>query len=346
MKGLKHLSIWISVALYVACLGLPAYYSGSTHDSAISLGLLMIGFLGPFFGHYSWFANLFYLFALIFFGKPKLSALLGVLALILGLSFLFHSQISFGEGGPVRIIGYGYGYYLWIMAIGLIPIGQFLKVYFEEPSREGTVFKTIFFLSWVGGCTSVFMHHFYSESESQYSFEKKRNQIFSASCKSAKYAIYIKDEKTDSIFFDPDWGVEIKKNRYGWHMDSGGVVSLGVINSGMIKFYETADRDFSQTGKYLRFYLKDYKGLGVDVLESKHAVITEVKKLGKNLRITESHVIIKNFKTNEVIAETKYVFDAMNGRFCNGIEDITHFSTSIFVSEVLNLKKEYASAYD
>jgi hypothetical protein len=348
MKENRDMGIWISIALYALCLAFPAYYIGDAHEPQNSLSLLMMGWLGILDGHFSWFANLFYLLALIKYKKPNVSAGFGLLALILALSFLTHARIIVSEAPSYKdIVGYGYGYFFWVAAIGQLSLAQLLKISFKNSPPKGPAIKGIFYLGWFAICTSTFIYHYYLKEGSQNSLEQERDKVFFESCKTAKYAIYVKNEKTDSIYFHPDWGVEIKKWKDGkWHFGGIGVQGLGKLNSGMLKFYETADRNYAETGTYRRFYPKDHKGLEANSIESTHSVITERRDLAKNLNIHESHIIIKNVKNHQVIAEVKYVFDRTNGRFCDGRQDIDYFSTSKFVIDALNLEREYKSIYD
>ncbi len=348
MKENRDMGIWISIALYALCLAFPAYYIGEAHEPQNSFSLLLMGWLGPLDGHFSWLANLFYLLALIMYKKPNVSVGFGLLALILALSFLSHKRIIVSEAPTYKnIVGYGYGYFFWVAAIGQLSLTQLLSINFKNSPPKGTTIKSIFYLGWLAVCTSIFVYHYYLKENSQNTLEQERYRVFSDSCKTAKYAIFIKNEKTDSIYFHPDWGVEIKKWKDGkWHLGGAGVQGLGKLNSGMLKFYEADDRNYAETGTYRRFYPKDHKGLETDSIESTHSVITERRDLVKNLNIFESHIIIKNMKNNQVIAEAKYVFDRTNGRFCDGRHGTDYFSTSKFVIEALNLEREYTSIYD
>lgn len=348
MKENRDMGIWISIALYALCLAFPAYYIGDAHEPQSSLSLLLMGWLGPLDGHFSWFANLFYLLALIKYKKPNVSAGFGILALILALSFLTQERVIVSEAPSYKdIVTYGYGYFFWVSAIGQLSLTQLLSISFKNSPPKGLAIKSILYIGWLVICTSTFMYHYYLKEGSQNSLEQERNRVFSDSCKTAKYAIFVRNEKTDSIYFHPDWGVEIKKWKDGkWYFGGVGVQGLGKLNSGMLKFYETIDRNHAETNTYRRFYPKDHKGLETDSIESNHSVITERRDLARNLNIFESHIVITNLKNNQVIAELKYVFDKTNGRFCDGRQDIDYYSTSKFVIEALNLEREYPSIYD
>jgi hypothetical protein len=323
----------------LVCLVFPAYYIGVTREPQESLALLFTGWFGPLDGHFAWFANLFYVLALISYRKPKLSAIFGFFALALALSFLGYEQVITSEVPTYKkIVAYGYGYFLWVVAIGLMAIAQLLAACFQEPSIEGSILKVASFVIWIVGCTSAFAHHFYYQSNSQNSFEQKRNSVFNEACKSAKYAIYIKNEKADSIFFDPDGGVAISKLKNGkWYLSHVGVEGAPLLNGGFLKFYEKKETRLDSAGKKVRFYHGDYQGVEIEKFESSHAVLTETQKLGKNLSVEVYSIVIKNLNSNEVIAETKYVLDSINGRFCNGAERKGRFSTSEFIREALNL---------
>ena len=61
MDKIKHKCLWFSLALYATGFAFPAYYIGNTHEPQNSSSLLLMGWLGPLDGHFSWFANLFFL---------------------------------------------------------------------------------------------------------------------------------------------------------------------------------------------------------------------------------------------------------------------------------------------
>lgn len=124
----KYIHIWISIALFLACLFFPAFYTTEGVEEAIawnSLLVLIFGWLGVFIGIFYWYANIFYLFALIKIKDLHMSSSLGFVAFGLGLLFLTQEEILANESGDMTsITGYGWGYILWIASLGIFWIGQ------------------------------------------------------------------------------------------------------------------------------------------------------------------------------------------------------------------------------
>jgi hypothetical protein len=85
--------------------------------------LLLIGLIGVFAGYFEWLANPLLLAAWVFSfaGKNKIVLLLGVLASVFMVGFLFrHSMIASEAPTYEKIVGYGAGYWLWLASGGLM----------------------------------------------------------------------------------------------------------------------------------------------------------------------------------------------------------------------------------
>ena len=85
--------------------------------------LLLIGLIGVFAGYFEWLANPLLLAAWVFSfaGKNKIVLLLGVLASVFMVGFLFrHSMIASEAPTYEKIVGYGAGYWLWLGSGGLM----------------------------------------------------------------------------------------------------------------------------------------------------------------------------------------------------------------------------------
>lgn len=124
----KYLHVWISIALFTACLFFPAFYSTKGTEEPVawdSLSLLLFGWLGSLIGIFYWYANVIYLIALIKAKDLNLSSTLGFLALALALLFLSEKEIVINESPETApITGYGWGYILWVSSFGIFWIGQ------------------------------------------------------------------------------------------------------------------------------------------------------------------------------------------------------------------------------
>jgi len=133
---INNVHVPISVLCYLACLTLPAYYIGAQFEPQMAYAALMIGWLGPLDGHFSWYANPLFLLALIFVNRPQRSSTLGFIAFALAVSFLFHKNIIVSEAPTYEvIISYGWGYGLWVTSLAVFSIGQLLRAQGEKNSR-------------------------------------------------------------------------------------------------------------------------------------------------------------------------------------------------------------------
>lgn len=124
----KYIHVWISMVLFISCLFFPAFYSTKgTQEPVVwdSFMLFLFGWLGPLIGLFYWYANIFYLIALIKVKDLNISSPLGFIAFSLALLFIFQEEILIDEGGRTApITGYGWGYILWVASFGIFWIGQ------------------------------------------------------------------------------------------------------------------------------------------------------------------------------------------------------------------------------
>ncbi len=135
-RHLKISIVSISSILLLLSLTQNAYYIAGMEESIGSFGLIafLIGWMGLSGAGISWLANpiLITSWFILIFGKPKLSRILSVFALLFSLSFLLFTEIVANEGGGKKeIIAYDSGYWLWLSSCGLNLIGN-LIVYVRE----------------------------------------------------------------------------------------------------------------------------------------------------------------------------------------------------------------------
>lgn len=131
MKNRIKTSSWLaraSLGLYLICLFLPAYRT-TERQQHLGIEALLAGPWGLFFGHFSWFANL---FLLLSFTKRsgqtrKRPFVLSTVALLLALTFLLNRHI------PVGVQGYfsysaELGYYVWLASIALAVMAAYISM--------------------------------------------------------------------------------------------------------------------------------------------------------------------------------------------------------------------------
>ena len=135
-----HCCYWLSLICYIACLCLPTYSLDRVgHESPLGGELLLIGGLGLFVGYFSWLANPAYLLALVlgFVKHPRIAALVSVIGLALALSFLLQKKILINEAGhEALIVGYGWGYWLWLAALAVLTIGTTAAGMFDKAVKS------------------------------------------------------------------------------------------------------------------------------------------------------------------------------------------------------------------
>ncbi|MCB5206226.1 hypothetical protein [Methylovorus mays] len=138
------LLVLICNLLFLTSLFLPAYTVGGIKEGASVMygyNALLIGWLGPFSGEFTWYANLCYLMAL----KTKnitYALLWAVSGFGIALSFLFATETYLNEGvGNAPLQSYEAGYYFWLAAIGLLTIRQGIVAYSEAKKRGGNELK-------------------------------------------------------------------------------------------------------------------------------------------------------------------------------------------------------------
>ena len=255
----------MSLSLFFLSLFFPAYYYGEAQESYISLSLFLTGWLGILFdGHFSWIANPLYFIALVFRKDYGKSTKFGVMSLVFALSFLLYAKIAISEAPThVNIVGYGFGYFLWVLSIGVLTVGQWAK-WKEKTFSEIAKFEIV----WIGICSFLFMYQFCFKDNSHCSLQNERKKIFEQNCKNAKQTIYIKNQKAESVYFNQI--SEIKFGNYGgigWHV----IWNIGVnnlyIEDAMLRFIEYKNYNKSSTKQFIR-YSANRKREEVDKIES------------------------------------------------------------------------------
>lgn len=111
----------LSFLLFVASLISPAF-----NGSVLGAHVLVAGWAGVFSSDFGWFANLFYLFSMIFFfaGKSHIAFSLVLFSLCLSIQtyfFMPENWQSLKNGGSTIPIEYlGLGYYFWTLSFVLM----------------------------------------------------------------------------------------------------------------------------------------------------------------------------------------------------------------------------------
>ena len=342
-QKVKNIHLRISLALFLISLALPGYYIREMYEPQPSLPLLMMGWLGPLDGNFSWFANVFYFIALIKRDKPGKSSFFGFIALLFALSFLGYEKIIVSEAPSyASITAYGLGYTLWVMSIGTLSLGQYcLSV------NTSTKVSIKLLSGWFVIVISMYGAHYFVGEASLYSINVSRDSIFEEKCRSSGQKIYRKVNDATGVYVNPDGGVRFKRYSFGdWYTDGGGVQGVSYVNSGHLLFYErNDDRAEHEKLKYRRFKLRDHRGIAVESLNSEYAILTNHFDIPKKLGIRGAEIVIKDLRNDRILATSSYVHDRIGKGFC-GHAPKGRFSVTSFAIDVLNLTKKFPSGYD
>lgn len=304
----------LSKLLFLLSLCFPACYTGITQEAVPSLGLLLSGWLGILFGHFSWFANPLCIISWILKrSEPQLACFLSLLALAFSLSFLLYSELPDGHYGET-ITAYGIGYFFWVMSIYLFSMAQ-LNEYHGKKNLSALQFVILFF------STSVFIWHFFISDSSHYRIIRDRNKFFEQNCHKAKSLVFKTATNVSGVYFGPD-------------LHRPGIDALNdYLKNGYLKFYEI-DNSKDSSQPYLRYSIDNQTGIEVSDFKSEYSVIHEKLDEGprEELGISGSKItIIENSSMNTI---------ATNVSFYSSIIDKQCGTYPRFLTEELNLKEK------
>lgn len=345
----RNIHIWISLIFFAACLALPAFYLREQHQPQMSYGVLILGWLGPLEGQFSWFANVFFLIALLKYRKPETSSIFGFIALAFALSFLVYEEIVVSyESSYGDVTAYGAGYMLWVASIGIFSLGQYSLT---ADKNEKVTYALL--SGWVASVLALYSCHYFIGDDSHYSLEMGRNSIFERKCRDSGQTVYEKASDVKGVFFDPnltplfrkrvnfefDWKNNARAVTGDWYHN--GDYTLLRNNSGSLQFYEVRSHqsNLGNDPKYIRYEPGNDEGNEVSQLSSEYAVITRNFNIPKKYAISGAEIVIKDLRSGKILARTSYVFEESGKRFC-GYAPNDRFLASEFVSDVLNLTKK------
>jgi hypothetical protein len=342
-----------SIILFLASLFFPGFYVGYPSQPWASILLLLTGWLGILDVHFSWFANPFYVLALILRRSKRTTSLyLELISLLLATSFLLYRTIVVSEAPTYAPIAeYGWGYYLWILAIAVLFIGDLSEYFAEKKQNVGFVIKHSVPLI-VGIITVLFLSHHFFGVHSQFQVERHRDKVFQEKCKLAGEIIYKKsDSAVNGIYFHHFLG------GYSYDGVNKGIYSSSeskdvagdMLVKGLITFYEVDNDDNSKKNPYAkpyrRIYLGDPLGVEVESLNSEYTVTTkylgtdmvfEHYSVQSELDIQGYEITIIENKSQFVMAKTTYFSTPIGCKFC-GCSVAGKFSNEDFLMRVLNI---------
>lgn len=175
-------------------------------------------------------------------------------------------------------------------------------------------------------------------------------KILNEKCLEAGEQIFIKATgNIESMFIESQAPFSISRITNGRYEggESAPDSFYGVVNSGYLKQYETAEKTTSPTGNvYRRFGLGAVTGESVASLESKYSLrfISKVNESEMLLGIYGGALEVVRIEDKSIMARSTYFHNRWSGEFCGHAED-GHFSSFLFLRRALDLKPIYKPAY-
>lgn len=325
--------ITISICIFVLSLAFPAYYMNKDYESVNSLLVLGLGWLGIFDWQFSWLANLFFFLALLYRTDLEKSATLGMVSLAFAISFLFYKEVLTGldlgyEKIHKEITGYGWGYFLWIISIAILLIGQS-----NCAASKSKLMKTALYSFPLIGISTVFIYHFYVSDNGAHEIHSERNVVFDKMCPSAKDIIYKKiPEEVDSVYLRNVSRVELRGNVFGfWWINGTGSAESSIPG---ISFYEEDNRHTHRKEDINFLYMsseqKTRKATYSDTLKSRYMIEGTRIPFAEHLGIRGEKIEIIDLQNNTVVAETSYFYQKKGGRLCGEISGLRFSNTDFF----------------
>lgn len=367
LKQTHYIHLWVSITAFVLCLTFPGYYQEAIAREKSSFELLLTGWLGVLEGQFFWFANALYIASLITYRKAQVSSLFAFIALIIAASFLLATKVPSGNingGGYVSLAGFGVGYFLWVLSIGILTIGQLFNI----NNRKVNLSKLVTIQAiWIISASSLFLYYYKFNEQSVFSFLAKREALFNEKCNSAKHQIYSHLDSSDGILIAVDALNDyhgFKKGNDGrWYKGSPDISTLSILlGESKIRFYERIKfhsnlNEAHEIPLYTTTVLdegtyvigkppnirKIYK-TKLDKSSNKYKseiTFTIVSNKSENLlNLHWAKIKIFNNKTNTLIAQTSYVFNATERRPCAPIRN-EKYSPYDFLEEIYLTRKKH-----
>lgn len=339
----KYGPLVLSVALFTFHLFFTLFYTGTKQAPVSSISFFLVGWTVAYNGHFCWYANFF--FSLSILSKVinsnisvSLSKLFSLIALLISISFLAVDR-DWGR----TISGYGWGYYIWVLSIGIFAIETILPLKRQHENKQslnGFVGQLI----WIVITASVFGFYFYFSTNGPNLLIRKRNKLFENVCSSIVEKVYKSADNVNGIYIEPYLGVECHLGFFekSWSYINDPAISLIVNNNIFVerKAQEGRNDDmkFPFVRKYMNISEKKYTETPIDTLESNYNVVSKSLTDPESIfNIQAMNVKIIHSKTGEIIAETGFAISENDNKFC-GRSTKNYFSTNNFIKRSLKLK--------
>lgn len=129
---------FVAATLWIISLGLPALISFEPIETIWGINILLSGWLGVFYtGNLAWFANVFFIWALICLRRGRPALALAWFAILLSLTTFWLVEFpANAAGGSSWVFGYGWGALAWFSAIASLGVAASIRN-LEATDRPG-----------------------------------------------------------------------------------------------------------------------------------------------------------------------------------------------------------------
>lgn len=251
---------------------------------------------------------------------------------------------SFSWGNVYLIIFHLYPVYIFLAA----PIAFALKAFGKN--NIAILFALLPPAISALGFASLFVYASY-ETPRQSGDERKQTKLaFKQKCNEAGESFFAHPtENIESIFIEsqPPYSFSrINNGKYLAERPDGSY--YGVVNSGYLKQYETAEENIPPSSKkpFRRYTYSDTFGSDVDTLQSRYGLryLSKVNASEIKIGVVGGSLEVYRIEDNFVIARTTYFINSWEKEFCGTAPDGS-FSSFDFARRALDLKSQYKSAY-
>lgn len=329
-----QLAYVFSVTLYLFSLPLAGFYTGPAHQEAYGGALLLSGWLGMLYGHFSWLANPLYLWSVVVRkSNPRRSAMLALLAFGIALEFLLHRTIITDEGGGTKAIaGVGWGYLCWLLSFLSLCLSSLVRIDRQEKLRASIL------LALMCLTTICFGYSYYFSAGNHSSLVTQRDRQFLAMCKETGESFYAKPSSPISgIYFSEGGGAYFSKFFFGRYTESGGGI-FSTRGQKRIPLTERRNDGQAPTAPYLRQEGGAGKEILVSDLRSNYFVMIDSSgdKLPRELGLGGRTVLVYEKGIEQPLAKMAYAYSRIDHRFCGKVQD-DRFDEIDFVFRALGL---------
>ncbi|MES2673846.1 MAG: hypothetical protein V4660_06370 [Pseudomonadota bacterium] len=346
--SIVNFHIYLAGILYLASLAFPACYLGEERQAQDSAELLICGPFGILVGAFAWYANPFFWFAVVK-NKKFISIMLSAFSLFLALSFISYKRVMYVNFDfQKEITFFGWGYFLWVLAISVFLVGQVFK-FLDAPAVLIPISTCIPIL-----CIGYIIYgYYYTNADSQYYVQQERNRIYELECRDAGAKIYDVGHDIKSVYFKGHAG-EYSRRFLSWEKQSSGFYINAYVNSGYLLFgeeynYSRNDSKTETNTLYTRYSSQKNSNKNgdeyVNEITSDVSIVIEDTTYPKRVNLKVSTIVIEDRRSNRILAKAKYVFDDYGQRLC-GETSNGKFSVQELVKKTLALKRQYPSIYD